>query len=169
MPSELETLTEEIKADWRIVDDETEGTVKLFKNGGNVAINFHCQESLPDEQDDDDEEEESVPPVRFTVTTTKAGKTLVMWCLSEGGEAFIEGLAVTTADTDSIFSSGIDASAYQGPEFSELPEDVKDSFTEFLQTDCGVNSDVAAFISMHADYKEQSQYVRFLNQVQAIL
>lgn len=173
MPPELEILMEDIKANanWRIVDDEIEGTVKLFR--GNVAINFHCQESLPDEPDEEEEgeeeEEESAPPVRFTVTTSKAGKTLVLWCLSEGGEATIEGLAVTTADADSIFSNGINASAYQGPEFSELPEDVKDAFTEFLQTDCGVDSDVAAFISMYADFKEQSQYVRFLKQVQAIL
>lgn len=173
MPPELENLTEEIKAYWRIVDDDTEGTVKLFRKSGSVAIQFHCQESLPDmpgEGDEEEEEEEELsPPVRFTVTTSKAGKTLVMWCLSEQGEASVEGLAVSTADADAIFSNGINASSYQGPEFSELPEDVKDAFTDFLRTDCGVNSDVAAFIAMQADSKEQSQYVRFLNQVQAII
>lgn len=172
MPPELETLTEEVEANWRIVDDETVGTVKLFRNSGNVAINFHCQESLPDmlgEEDEEEEEGEPSPPVRFTVAASKAGKTLIMWCLSEAGEASVEGLAVTTADADSIFSNGIDASAYQGPEFSELPEDVKDAFTDFLHSDCGVNSDVAAFIAMHADWKEQTQYVRFLNQVQGII
>ena len=174
MPPELEQLTEEIEADWRIVDDESDGTVKLFRNSGNVTINFHCQESLqPDmyegEDLEDDEEEEASAPVRFTVTSSKAGKTLVMWCLSEGGLARVEGIAVTTADAESIHRDGIAATSYQGPEFSELPADLQDSFTGFLNVDCGVSSDVAAFIAMYADYKEQAQYVRFLKQVQSII
>lgn len=174
MPPELEELSQELQSEWRIVDDESNGTVKLFHNSGKVAINFHCQESLqPDDtfggEEGDEEEEEVAAPVRFAVTTSKAGKTLVMWCLSEGGVASVEGLAVTTADAEKVFGDGIEASAYQGPEFSELPADVQDSFTEFLQTDCGVSSDVAAFVSMYADYKEQAQYVKFLKQVQGIL
>lgn len=170
MPPELEQLANELKEDWRIVDDEADGTVKLFRNGGKVAINFHCQESLqPEMFGEDDDDEEASAPVRFTVTTSKAGKTLIMWCLSEGGVASVEGLAVTTADADSIFSNGISASSYQGPEFTELPADVQDAFTELLHTDCGVSSDVAAFIAMFSDYKEQAHYVGFLKQVQSII
>lgn len=169
MPPELQQLLDELKSDWRIVDDESNGTVKLFRQSGKVALNFHCQESLPVEFDEDDDDEEASAPVRFTVTTSKAGKTLVMWCLSEEGAASVEGLAVTTADSDSIFANGIAASSYQGPEFSELPEDVQDAFTDFLHTECGVSSDVAAFIAMYADYKEQAQYCAFLKQVQSIV
>lgn len=172
MPPELEQLADELKADWRIVDDEVGGTVKLFRNSGKVAINFHCQESLqpPAELFGEDEEEEEVSaPVRFTVTTSKAGKTLVMWCLSEGGVASVEGIAVSNSDAERIFSDGIAASSYQGPEFTELPEDVQDAFTDLLHTDCGVSSDVAAFIAMYTDFKEQAQYVSFLKQVQSII
>lgn len=169
MPPELEQLMDEIKTEWRIVDDESEGTVKLFSNSGKVSIHFHCQESLPVEENYEDEEEASAP-VRFTVTSSKAGKTLVMWCLSEGGVAVVEGLAVSNADdADKIFADGIPSSAYQGPEYTELPEDVQLAFTDLLQTDLGVNSDVAVFIAMFADYKEQNQYVKFLTQVQSII
>jgi len=173
MPQELEELMEDLKADWRIVDDESNGTIKLFRNSGKVAINFHCQESLQQDmyegQEDDEESEEAAAPVRFTVTTSKAGKTLVLWCLSEGGAATVEGLAVSNADADKIFVDGIEASSYQGPEFSELPADLQDAFTEYVHTDCGISSDVAAFIAMYADYKEQTQYVSFLKQVESII
>ena len=168
MPPELAELSEQLKKDWKIVDDETNGTVKLYS--GKTAINFHCQESLQPEVDElDNDDEEPSAPVRFTTTVSKAGKTLVMWCVSEGGIASLEGVAVTTGDADSIFANGIASSAYQGPEFTELEEDVQDAFNEFLQTDCGVTSDVAAFIAMYTDYKEQAQYFRWLKQTQSII
>ena len=168
MPAALVELMDEIKKEWKIVEDD--GTVKLFRNGGNVAINFHCQESLPSTDDvDDDDDVEASAPVRFTVAVTKAGKTLVMWCLSEMGVAGVEGLAVTTGDVASVFATGVPNSAYQGPEFTELEEDVQDAFNDYLQTDCGVTSDVAAFIAMYADYKEQAEYVDWMKQVQSII
>ena len=106
MPPELAELSDQLKADWRIVDDEAEGTVKLY-HSGKTAINFHCQETLQPKMTElaDDDEEPSLP-VCFTATMSKAGKTLVMWCLSEGGNASVEGVAVMTGDADSIFANG---------------------------------------------------------------
>ena len=105
MPPQLAELSDQLKADWRIVDNEAEGTVKLYS--GKTAINFHCQETLQPEMTElaDDDEEPSLP-VRFTATMSKAGKTLVMWCLSEGGNASVEGVAVMTGDADSVFANG---------------------------------------------------------------
>ncbi len=39
MPPQLAELSDQLKADWRIVDNEAEGTVKLYS--GKTAINFH--------------------------------------------------------------------------------------------------------------------------------
>lgn len=47
--------------------------------------------------------------------------------------------------------------------------EVQDAFHAYVQTECGIDTDVAAFISMYADYKEQMQYVRWMKQVQGIL
>jgi hypothetical protein len=46
---------------------------------------------------------------------------------------------------------------------------MQDAFNEFLHTDCGVTSDVATFIAMYADYKEQTQYTRWLKLTQSII
>ena len=38
----------------------------------------------------------------------------------------------------------------------------------YVQEECGVTNDVAAFIAMYADYKEQVQYVSWLKAVQTM-
>ena len=66
-------------------------------------------------------------------------------------------------------TSGIAETLYQGPDFTELAEDLQDAFHTYLEEEVGVNKDVAAFISMYTDYKEQCQYVQFLEDAQNIL
>lgn len=179
MPPELAELQESLSSDWRIVDHETNGTVSLYSNKTKgLVISFHCQDTLesPSELDEDEmlvdveDEDEAAVAVRFTVTLTKAGKTMVLTCLSDMGASRVERVAMTNQDDlEAIQRNGIDESLYQGPEFLELNEQVQEGFHTFLQTDCGVNTDVASFIAMYADYKEQVEYMNFLNQVQGIL
>merc|ERR1712216_1037274 len=107
---------------------------------------------------------------RFVVTATKAGKSIVMNCMSSEGVASIESLAVTAEDIETIQSNGgIDTKQYQGPEFIELDEDLQRAFHDYLETDLGVNGDLASFICMYADYKEQAQYVQFLKDAKNII
>lgn len=178
MPPELVELKAQIESDWRIVEgmgsSEDDGaTVKLFsKNasgGGKVSVVFHCQDTVENEGSDDFLEEEPAVAVRFTVLITKAGKTMVLTCVSEEAEARVETVAMTDADAETVTSSGIDSELYQGPEYAELAEDVQEAFNAFVQTECGIDSDVAAFISMYSDYKEQTEYVRWLKQVRSML
>jgi len=58
---------------------------------------------------------------------------------------------------------------FQGPIFRELAEDLQDSFVSYVQEECGVTTDVAAFISMYADYKEQLQYINWLKAVHSLV
>jgi complement component 1 Q subcomponent-binding protein len=169
MTSDLEELHQEVSKAWTILDDKDSGTVKMVRKGAHkVSIVFHCQDSI--EVDYDDEGEEAAPEIRFTLTSTKAGKTLVMQCVSAEAIARVESVATTAEDVDHVFATGkIDPKLYQGPEFVELAEDLQEAFHSYLQTDCGVNDDVAAFISMYADFKEQEEYVRWLKQVQGII
>mmetsp|Transcript_21793 Transcript_21793/g.32187 ORF Transcript_21793/g.32187 Transcript_21793/m.32187 type:complete len:240 (-) Transcript_21793:70-789(-) len=170
MPEDLAELKETISEYWTIVDDGESGTVKLFRKEGpeKVAVVFHCQDTLDEELDDS--EEESSPEVRFTLTVTKAGKTMVLNCVSVDASAVVESVVTTNEDIELIHDTGkVDEKLYQGPQFDELAEDLQDAFTEYVKEECGITSDVAAFISMFADFKEQQEYVRWLNQVKLIL
>ena len=55
-----------------------------------------------------------------------------------------------------------DLDASQGPEFTELAEDLQESFQNYLTAECGVDEDVTAFISMYCDHREQEEYVSWM-------
>lgn len=171
MPADLAELKNTIEKDWKIVDDGA--TTRLFRSIGasKVAISFHCQDTVEGEGSEYTEEESEEPavPFRFEVHVSKAGNTLVLSCFSDGGETTVDGAAMSTEDVESIQVNGIGRNQYQGPEFPELAEDLQDAFHEFVFSELGVNEDVSAFVSMYADYKEQSEYVDFLKNVSKVL
>ena len=161
---------------WTILDDRESGTVKMFKKDGvaKVAVVFHCQDTIDGDymmdEEDEENEEEFPAEIRFLVTVTKAGKTMVLSCVALDTKVNVESVATTTEEVDEIQAKGkVHDKLYQGPQFDELAEDVKDAFHEYVTKDCGINVDVAAFISMFADFKEQEEYARWIKQVKAIV
>jgi len=199
MPDDLAELKTQIEESWRIVDGGSmaasgggSGAVKLFKkeplegNGAKVAIAFHCQDTIPSEEEegggslfdsmtaeggaDDDEDEEDAVAVRFTVMISRAGKTMVYTCLSEDAVTNVERVAVVDGDDiEDLIANGINQKIYQGPEFSELAEDLQQSLCEYIDEVAGVDTDVASFIVMYADYKEQTEYVDWLSKIKGML
>jgi complement component 1 Q subcomponent-binding protein, mitochondrial len=171
MPESLVELKEKLAATWKIVD--TGAVTKLHKTVGafKVQVSFHCQDETEPEVPigNDEEEEEPGISVRFTVTATKAGKSLVMVCVSEESVVYIKNAIMSTTDVDAIHATGIDENEYQGPEFTELAADLQDAFVGFLEEELGVNDDVAAYVAMQADYQEQCQYVKFLEDAKNIV
>lgn len=180
MPEELSTLlAKQIEPTWRVVDAPDQAVVRLHKrepsaaSGAKVVVSFHCQDTLPPEvglldsvlPDEDDGDEEDAAPVRFDVTVTRAGKALVFKCLSEEATAVVEGIVVRREEE----AQDDGKSLYEGPDFTDLPEDLQESLTAFVQYECGVDEDVAAFVSMYADYKEQVEYVRWMKGVQSLV
>ena len=140
-------------------------STKLFLKDKKVQILFHCQDTVEEVVYDENEEyqdEEPILPLRFTVTVSKAGKKMVLECMSELGQAKVVG--VSTASSDSA-----EENMYQGPDFFELAEDLQESFAIYLDEECAVTSDVATFVAMYADYKEQMQYVQFLKDAKSII
>jgi complement component 1 Q subcomponent-binding protein, mitochondrial len=191
LPSELMDVKKAIETDgWKIVDDPLHAVVKIHRttSDGNtkIQISFHCQDTIEgfnpsfdndgDMMDGDDENEpdEDAVPVRFTVTATRAGRTMYFLCMSEQAAVRIENVAMTSAQQQEVETlhsgkSTFDAQYYQGPEFTELAEDVQDSFQQYLHDVCGINDDVATFVAMYCDYKEQNQYVHFLKEAKTLL
>jgi len=182
IPEELAQLKSQVSENWIIVDEsggdgglETGATIKMFKKdsisgGGKVAITFHCQDTIDGdgmggsisdmfggseevrEEEDEEEDDEDSSAARFTVTITKAGKIMRFSAVAEGVDVSTESVCIMDEGCD------LDEEVYQGPEFLELAEDLQEAFNKYLSTDCGVNEDVAVFISMYADFKEQTEY-----------
>jgi complement component 1 Q subcomponent-binding protein len=174
MPEELETLKALVEKNWKIVEDGA--TTNLFLKDKKVQISFHCQDTVEEnffeEESNDEEAEEPVNSVQFCVTVSKAGKTLVLNCISEYGEARIESVLTSSTTPEAVHANQgnlPERAQYQGPEFTELAEDLQEAFTAYLESECGVNSDVASFIAMFSDYREQQQYVQFLKDTQSII
>ena len=92
-------------------------------------------------------------------------------CVSEYGEVKIDGVSTTTSAPDVVHASQgtLPKVEYQGPDFLELAEDLQSAFEVYLVEECGVDSDVAVFIAMYTDYKEQTQYMQFLKDAQSVL
>ena len=126
-------------------------------------------DSMTEGSADDDEEEEAVA-VRFTVMISRAGKTMVYTCLSEDAVTNVERVAMVDGDDiEDLMTNGVDPKKYQGPEFSELAEDLQQSLCEYIDEVAGVDTDVVSFIAMYADYKEQSEYVGWLGKVMGVV
>jgi complement component 1 Q subcomponent-binding protein len=193
LPPELASLQSDIAAKWTILEGITGiggsgetgsgATVRMFRKdngskGAKIGIVFHCQDTEDDikfdenelfedqSQDEGEEEEETAQAVRFGVTVSKGGKTVVLQCRS-GYEVNVESVMVRDGDTESVLAElaggeGLHAALYQGPEFTELAEDLQISFQNYVINECGVDEDVTAFISMYCDYREQEEYVTWM-------
>ena len=169
--SDVKTALEQEEG-WKIVDDGA--LTKLYRtlsNGSKVQIAFHCQDTVEDVEgcieDDGYAGDEAAVPIRFHVAVTKAGKTLAMTCLTtEDLSASIQSVAVTGQLQDDYL---VAASDYQGPEFVELAEDLQESFHDFLLDDIGVSENVVSFLSMYCDFKEQTEYVKFLSEARNLV
>ncbi len=159
---------------WNIVSDNDSAMTKLYKtvDAVKVQVGFHCQdatERMTEEEEDADEpneDEEEGASVRCTVSITKGGKTLFLVCIAQDAMIRIQSAAMAGAvtDLDALHASGVDPSLYQGPEFSELAEDLQDAFHGYVEEYLGINNDVASYVAMQFDYKEQCQYVKFLEE-----
>ena len=178
LPSELADLKATLENDWRIVDDQASAMTNLFLKDSThkVQVSFHCQDTIEDAENeafvDTEEGDEPSPAVRFTVTVSNKGKTLVVNCISEFGEGKIEGVATTTTSPEIIHTNqGTESTKanYQGPDFLELDEGLQEAFGVYFEEECGITPDVAAFVAMYTDYKEQLQYAQFLRDAQSII
>lgn len=187
MPEDLANLlSNHIEPTWRLVDTPSHAVVRLHRretvSGSKVVVRFHCQDTLPPDLDllqqgidaitpeNESDEDEDPDPVRFDVIVTRAGKSLVFRCISDNAAAVVEGTVVRNEDdqeTTKVDPNNSDL--YEGPDFTDLPEDMQSALTDFVQTTCGVDENLAAFVSMYADYKEQVEYLRWMEGVSSLV
>lgn len=181
MPEDLVDLKKTLSSKWTIVDGsatESDGaTVKMFKkeptsNGSKVVLKFHCQDTAQEDEGildamSEDEDEEISPPLHFVVHVSRAGKTMKLVCVSEDAQAIVEGVTIVPSEDSSATTD--EDELYRGPILEDLPEDVRVEFDTYVKEECGVDEDVATFVAMYADYREQAEYVRWLQEVKKIV
>jgi complement component 1 Q subcomponent-binding protein len=167
---------EEIKVAFTIADygssdgqdeallDEEESASMLE---GDEAKSEGAQEG-EQEMDERHNAEERIP-VRLIVTIAKPNKgAIVIECLTQDGESVIEGMShypskeIAEAKTSELQQKK-DA-LYDGPEFGTLDEDLQQIIERYLDAR-GINVSMALFVPDYIDYKEQKEYVRWLENV----
>ena len=177
MPQDLADLRTTIGASWKITETGATTTLRSLRDD-RVRVSFHCQDTLEVEaagavdEYGDEEEEPPAAPVRFTVTVAGKSSSLNFACFSEDGQVKIEGVSTTSASTvDYVHEHQgmLPKAEYQGPDVTELAEDLQEAWYTYLEEDCGIDADLAAFVAMNSDFREEINYVDFLKEARSII
>jgi len=171
---------------WKIEDTPGNDEVALVRQFGNETIRLmfsivdiqNQQETEFDELEEGQEGEEdaAVPsyPIRcaFTVTKSTGPGALSLDTLCQDGAFLTENISYYN---DSRLGTELTAEAdwkrrglYIGPQFDTLDVTVQDEFERFLE-ERGINDSLAAFIPDYAEYKEQKEYVSWLQNVKTFV
>ncbi|PLW12592.1 hypothetical protein PCANC_25323 [Puccinia coronata f. sp. avenae] len=173
------------KADgtFKIVDKPGSDEVILTRTFGNekIRIAFSCSDAETDEMDEEleggpeDEDKEALGNcrIRTAISIMKPQKGgMVIDCSTDGTTFDIdnvsfyedEKLALDESHENDWKRRGL----YFGPTFIDLDEELQHSFTEYLN-ERAIGSELASIVLSLADYKEQKEYVNWLNKMSAFI
>ncbi|KAJ7499630.1 mitochondrial glycoprotein [Mycena latifolia] len=165
---------------WKIHDEPGNNEVTLTRQFGNesaIRVLFSVTDLQNQEQeefdDPENEDEEPLPAgdvmravVSITKSTGPGAVEIDMSC--QDGRFLIDNITYY-ADSKLGRDTGIEAdwkrrALYLGPEFSSLDMTVQEQFEKFLE-ERDLGESTAYFIPEYAAYKEQREYVRWLETV----
>lgn len=156
---------EEIPAGFpfKIEDNPGQQTISLSREyqGEVITVDVHMSDLVSGEDDDDDDDAEqpsgSQPSVPLVVSVTKksGGPTLEFSCTAFPDEIAIDSLAVKNPDTDE------DQIAYEGPDFSELDENLQKAFHKYLEIR-GIKPSTTNFLHEYMINKDSREYLMWL-------
>ncbi|CAM9116777.1 unnamed protein product [Sphacelaria rigidula] len=190
MDPELKSMVDVLASKGISIKDEPgSAVVRLFGPGiGNekVMIEFSCQEEgdgddgwhddteddsdqvemsseqLAEQMKDEEEPEGEDAGFRFVATITKGPKKLIFTGTATN-KISLAGVTQCPATADHK-----DMAVYQGPVFEELDPQVQDSLLAYLRQR-EIGDDMATFICMYADYKEQMEYLNWLSELESFI
>ncbi|KAI8379780.1 mitochondrial glycoprotein [Radiomyces spectabilis] len=130
---------------------------------------FLPEEDMVEEGAEADEEEVASFPVRVSVTIEKDGKGAVtVDTVAQDGEIAIESVMFykdgKVATEQSAEADWQRRGLYIGPQFAELDENLQNLFERYLE-ERGINAALASFLPDYIEYKEQKEYVQWLQNV----
>lgn len=125
---------------------------------------------VEDDEDDDDEQEPSFP-ARVNVTITKPNRgALQIETVAQDGMVVIDNVyyhAEADTESDSAEKTFKQKQIYAGPPFGNLDEDLQVLLERYLD-ERGINTALALFVPDYIDWKEQKEYIDWLNSERAL-
>ncbi|KAE9404667.1 mitochondrial glyco protein [Gymnopus androsaceus JB14] len=176
---------------WQIEDIPYNDEVTLSRKFGNenMRLTFSIvdvrgehdegldNESASEEGEEDAAQEEEVLttyPIRASLSITKSNSpaALAIDMMCQEGQFVLENIAYYQ-DGNLVNHSTAEADwkrrgIYMGPQFDTLDVSLQDEFDKFLQ-ERGVNESLALFIPEFAEFKEQAEYVKWLEGVKGFV
>ncbi|KAG7094969.1 hypothetical protein E1B28_005769 [Marasmius oreades] len=176
---------------WEIEDAAYQDEVTLTRKFGNETLrvmfsiadvraeedeSLNNEEALERDEEPEEHDEEVLNsfPIRVSVSVTKASTlgSLSVDMLVQDGHFVIDNI---TSYRDSKIGTELTAEAdwkrrgiYIGPQFDTLDVGLQEEFNKWLE-ERGINDSVALFIPEYAEYKEQVEYVRWLEGVKGFI
>lgn len=147
-------------APFTLSDTPGDGLVQLVRKYEGQEVRVECSINHQDQFQVEGEFEDSKDTVvNFNVTVEKDGKCLVFECSSDGTAVEIKHVTYEP-------SSGLDSdTAYSGPVFEELDDNLKTGFHDFLKVR-GVTAELGEYLRHLLYDKEENEYIGWLQNVQ---
>ncbi|KAI8883383.1 mitochondrial glycoprotein [Backusella circina FSU 941] len=119
------------------------------------------------------EEDATSFPVRASVTIEKDGQGAVtIDTVAQDGEIAVESVMYykdgKLADDQSAEADWQRRGLYIGPQFAELDQNLQELFEKYLD-ERGVNSGLANFLPDYVEYKEQKEYIQWLQNMKGFI
>jgi len=169
---------------WRIEDTAGNDEVGLIRTFGNETIrilfsigDIDATQDLPlEDAEGADAEDIPVPvaPVRCSITISKGSDqgALSIDALAQDGAMVVDNVSFyKDARLATELTSDADwkrRGLYIGPQFDHLDSNVQEEFERFLD-ERGIGGDLALFVPAYAEYKEQKEYVKWLQSVKSFI
>jgi complement component 1 Q subcomponent-binding protein len=114
------------------------------------------------EEEEEEETDDELPGIRFKVhiSSKKDNQGLEFDCLASS-HVTVESMSFLNDINDA--NNEENSKRYLGPDFIDLEPDLQEQFYEFLAQH-HIDDDLARFIVEYADFKEQKEYLSFLEQ-----
>jgi len=169
---------------WSVEDVEGNDEVALVRTFGNETIRILFsiadidapQDPAFEEAEGADGEDAAVPvaPIRCSIVITKGSEhgALSIDALAQDGAMVVDNISFYK---DSKLATELTSEAdwkrrglYIGPQFDHLDTGVQEEFERFLD-ERGIGGDLALFVPEYAEYKEQKEYVKWLQSVKSFI
>lgn len=150
----------------------TKGSVNQGRtSGGNIRVgpegrNAPADRAELDDESGADEQQEPSFPAHVFVTIKRPNKgALQIEAIAQDGLMVIDNVYyykdAKFADPESVNSDWDARSVYSGPPFGNLDEDLQVLFERYLD-ERGINTTMALFVPEYIDFKEQREYLHWL-------
>ncbi|CUA76794.1 Mitochondrial acidic protein mam33 [Rhizoctonia solani] len=169
---------------WNIEDTEGQDEVALVRTFGNETIRILFsiadidapQDPAFDDGEGADGEEAPVPiaPIRCSIVISKGSDqgALSIDALAQDGAIVVDNISFyKDAKLATELTSEADwkrRGLYIGPQFDHLDTNVQEEFERYLD-ERGIGADLALFIPDYSEYKEQKEYIKWLQNVKSFI